>query len=133
MPDKYLFLADDWFVAAAAVLQRSDDAMPDATDLLINVEVTDSPFGERQFHAGASGGMALLAPGHLERTDLVLTMDYDTARELFVSGDTGAAMQAFIAGRIRIQGDFAKLIAVGQGGGGPGSPTIAAALHAITE
>ena len=41
-----------------------------------------------------------------------MTVDYVTARALLVEGNPQAAMSAFMAGKIRVDGDLAKLMAV---------------------
>jgi hypothetical protein len=62
-----------------------------------------------------------------------LVTDFATARDIFVSGNPQAGMQAFMSGKVRVQGDMAKLMAAGQGGGGPGNPELSAELQEITE
>lgn len=133
MPDRHPFLSDAWFAAAAPILASVDDAVPTEVELAVNVEVTDSPFGTREFHAGSTDGHTTLALGSVGGADLTLATDYETARDVFVSGDPGAAMQAFLAGKVRIQGDLTKLVDAITAGGGPGSPAVASALQSITE
>jgi putative sterol carrier protein len=48
--------------------------------------------------------------GHVEEPDVTLTLDYATARAIFVDGTPQAAMTAFMQGKIRVDGDFAKLV-----------------------
>ena len=38
--------------------------------------------------------------------------DYDTARALIVDRDPAVAMQSFMAGKIQVQGDMMKLMAL---------------------
>ena len=49
--------------------------------------------------------------GHLEKADVTVTLDYDTAKSVFVDGTISAAMTAFMAGKVRVQGEMAKLLA----------------------
>ena len=42
--------------------------------------------------------------------DLTITTDYDTARQLFVEQDPTASMQAFMQGRIKVEGDITRLM-----------------------
>ena len=44
--------------------------------------------------------------------DAVMMTDYDTARALIVDRDPAVAMQSFMAGKIRVQGDMMKLMAL---------------------
>lgn len=54
-------------------------------------------------------------------------------RDIFVSGNPAAGMQAFMEGRVKVQGDLTKLMAAQATGAGPGAPGLAEALSAITE
>ena len=48
--------------------------------------------------------------GELDAADLTVTTDYDTARQLFVDQDPTASMQAFMQGRIKVEGDITRLM-----------------------
>jgi hypothetical protein len=48
--------------------------------------------------------------GHLPKPDVTVSMGYGTARSLFVAGDVQAVMQAFLGGRVRVDGDLSKLL-----------------------
>ena len=50
--------------------------------------------------------------GALETPDLTMTTDWDTARKIFVEQDQAAGMQAFMAGKIKVQGDMMKMMAM---------------------
>ncbi len=63
----------------------------------------------------------LFGKGTTDGADLTLSTDIDTARAVFVSGDQQAGMQAFMAGKVRVQGDMTKLMMQGGGGAQPGS------------
>ncbi len=104
-------------------------------DVLVNVTVTETPFGdERQLHMGARDGKGDWGRGHADDADVTLTTDYETAREVLLSGDAQAGMQAFMAGKVRLQGDFAKLMAAqGTGGPGAGNAALAEAILSVTE
>ena len=100
----------------------------------MNLLVTDTPFGEdRQLHIGAKDGRAEWGAGHAADADLTLTTDYVTAREIFISGNPQAGMQAFMEGKVKVQGDLTKLMAAQVAGTGPGAPGLADALSEITE
>ena len=61
--------------------------------------------------ASSSAGLADAAP-------MKLTVPYDTAKGMFIDGNQQAAMQAFMSGQIKVEGDMSKLMAM-QGAGGP--------------
>jgi putative sterol carrier protein len=81
-----------------------------------------------------SSGELELEFGHLADPDLTVTMDYATAKAIIVEGDPGAGMQAFMAGKIRVQGDMTKLMALQQAGEpDPAAAEAASRIQAITE
>ena len=130
----YPFLSDEWFVAVREVVDARDLDVPPHAELTMNLVVTDTPFGEdRRLHVGARDGKADWGVGHATDADLTLTTDYATAREIFMSGNPQAGMQAFMDGRVKVQGDLTKLMAAQVAGTGPGAPGLAEALSAITE
>lgn len=131
----YVFLSDDWFVAVREIVDAHDDVeIPPHAALAMNLIVTDTPFGDdRELHVGARDGKADWGSGHLADADLTLTTDYATAKDIFMSGNPQAGMQAFMEGRVKLQGDLTKLMAAQVAGTGPGAPGLAEALSAITE
>ncbi len=58
-----------------------------------------------------SSGELVMELGHVEEPDVTLTLDYLTARAIFVDGTAQAAMAAFMQGKVRVEGDLAKLLA----------------------
>ena len=50
--------------------------------------------------------------GHVDDAPTKATVPYDVARALFVDGNPQAAMQAFMNGQLRIEGDISKIMAV---------------------
>ena len=136
MPDvpTYQFLSDDWLTAVSEIVDAQNVEIPPHAELTMNLVVTDTPFGEdRLLHMGAREGHADWGPGHADNADLTLTTDYATAREIFMSGNPQAGMQAFLEGKVKVQGDLTKLMAAQVAGTGPGAPGLADALSEITE
>ncbi len=111
---KYAFLSPDWIEAARVVKQEHAHAAPaPSTSVRMNLVVEQMPFGEPTVdaHLDTSAGAIELELGHLEGADVKVSLDYTTAKAILVDGDGQAAMQAFMAGRIRVEGDMAKLLA----------------------
>ncbi len=50
--------------------------------------------------------------GELDDADVTVTTDYDTAKAMFVDQDPAVAMQSFMTGKIKVQGDMMKLMAM---------------------
>jgi len=126
--EKYEFLSDGWFDAAAAVIAEHANDGPPAPNLVMNLEVEDGD-KKTEFHMGAKDGATMFGKGHTDGADLTLSTDIDTARAVFVDNNPAAGMQAFMSGKVRIQGDMTKMMmAQGQGG----NPALNEALQAIT-
>jgi putative sterol carrier protein len=107
------FLSDDWMTAARDIRHRHADAVPRIEmSVRINVVTTKVPFGEGTVNAyiDTSSGTLDMEVGSLPDPDLTITTDYDTARALFVDQDPTASMQAFMSGRIKVDGDITRLM-----------------------
>ena len=131
MADKYPFLSDSWFDAATKLINEHETGAPPSANLVMNLEVTNGS-DTVTFHMGSKDGQTLFGKGHLDGADLTMSTDMDTARSVFVAGDQAAGMQAFMSGKVRVQGDMTKLM-MAQAGGGGTSPALAEALQSITE
>ena len=131
MSEKFTFLSDQWFDAASKLIDQHGAGAPPGQNLVMNLEVAD---GDKttQFHMGARDGATLFGKGHTDGADLTLATDIDTAREVFVANNPAAGMQAFMAGKVRIQGDMTKLM-MAQAGGQGANPALTEALQSITE
>jgi hypothetical protein len=108
---------------------------PPAHAVRMNQIITDVPFGEGTINAymDTSGGALDMDLGHLENPDLTVTIDYETAKAIFVEGNPQAGMQAFMAGKIKVQGDMTKLMAMQSGTPDPTAQEVAARIKEITE
>jgi len=130
---KYVFLSDEWFTEARRIVDGRAVEIPSEARLSMNLVVTDCPTGSNPLlHIGTDNGSADWGPGHLDAADLTLTTDFTTAREIFVSGNPQVAMQAFMEGKVKLQGDLTRLMAAQAVGSGPGAPGLAAALAEMT-
>lgn len=128
---KYAFLSDDWFTEVHKLVEEHGADAPAGNPVVVNVVVTDTPFGdERQMHMGAKDGKGEMGVGLVDDADVTLTTDYATAKDVFVSGNQQAGMQAFMAGKVKVQGDMTKLM-MGQQGGG--NQALNDAIQGVTE
>ena len=113
MPSK--FLSDEWMAEAKKIREEfAGKGTPPAHAVRMNQIITDVPFGDGTInaHLDTSGGEAELDVGHLENPDLTVTLDYETAKAIIVDQNPQAGMQAFMAGKIKVQGDMTKLMAM---------------------
>jgi putative sterol carrier protein len=133
----YVFLTDEWLAAARALRERYAERLPDVTiEVRINQVITAVPFGDGTLHAfvDSSGGTLDLELGELDDPDVTLTTDYETAKAMVVGQDPAIVMQSFMAGKITVQGDMMKLMAM-QIAAPPNEASVefAAELQQITE
>ncbi|HEV8065736.1 MAG TPA: SCP2 sterol-binding domain-containing protein [Acidimicrobiales bacterium] len=129
------FLSPEWTEAARQIRANYDGppASP-AVPMRMNLVVNEVPFGGGSVdaHIDTTEGDLVIEEGHLEGADLKVTIDYDTAKAILVEGNPQAGLQAFMAGRIRVDGDMTKLMAL-QGPPDPATAEIAARIREITE
>ena len=115
MPETFPFLSDEWLAEARKIREEFQGQVPAGeTSVKMNQVITDVPFGEGVMKAylNTSGGELELEIGHLEDPEVTITLDYVTARAVFV--DPQSAIQHFMAGKIKVQGDMTKLLTVVQ-------------------
>ena len=105
----YPFLSDDWFNAARVIREEAGEiGPPGGNEITLNVTVVEGPMGDTEMHL-ANGQFDR---GHMDDAPTKATVPYDVARQLFVDGNPQAAMQAFMNGQLRIEGDISKIMAV---------------------
>ncbi len=113
---KYPFLSDEWVAEAQRIYAEveASGALAGGTfsPVRVNLVITDAPFSDRPIdaHVDTSAGGVAISTGHLPGPDVTVSMGYGTARALFVAGDVQTVMQAFLGGRIRVDGDLSKLL-----------------------
>lgn len=132
----YPFLSDEWIAEAKSIREEyKDKVQPPAHVMKMNQVITDVPFGDGTVnaHLDTSDGEMIMELGHLDEADLTVTLDYDTAKSIIVDGNPQAGMQAFMAGKIKVQGDMTKMMALQQGTPDPAQQEIAEKIQAITE
>lgn len=109
------FLSDDWVEQARKLkAEYGDRSSGLALDVRMNLVVTEVPFGDgtRNAHLDTTSGEMVVELEHLDEPDVTVTLDYDTAKAILVEQNPQAGMQAFMAGKIRIDGDMSKLLAL---------------------
>jgi len=132
----YQFLSDEWLDEARSIRAEYEGHGGSIEhSVRMNLIVEEVPFGEGSIdaHADTSTGELVLDVGHIESVDLKVTIGYDIARALLVEGNPQAGLQAFMQGRIRVEGDIAKLMALQSASPDPTAAEIASRIQAITE
>jgi putative sterol carrier protein len=133
---KYPFLSDEWMDAAKAIREEyKGKGAPVAHVVRMNQIITDVPFGEGTVnaHMDTSSGEMEMDTGHIDNPDVTVTLDYATAKAIFVDGNPQAGMQAFMSGKIKVAGDMTKLMAMQSGAADPVAAELATKIADITE
>lgn len=133
---KYTFLSPEWIDEAKKIREEyRGRTQPITHSVRMNQVITDVPFGEGtlESHIDSTSGDLELDLGHLSEADLKVTMDYLTAKAILVEGNPQAGMQAFMSGKIRVEGDMTKLLAMQSAPPDATSLEIAGRIRDITE
>ena len=132
---KYPFLSDEWMDEAKKIREEyRGKTQPVAHKVKMNQVITDVPFGSGTVdaHMDTSSGEMEMELGHIEGADVKVTLDYATAKAIFVDGNPQAGMQAFMAGKIKVEGDMTKLMAMQQTSPDPKAQELAEKIKEIT-
>lgn len=112
---QYPFLSDEWIEESRKIRAEYEDQVPEIpVTVRMNQVIQEVPFGDGVLnaHIDTSSGRLEIEPGHLESPDLTVTLTYATAKAILVDGDAAAAMNAFMGGRIKVDGDITKMLAL---------------------
>ena len=110
---QYPFLSDEWVDEARKIRSEYEGRTGTVPyQMRMNLIVTDVPFGDGSIdaHMDTTDGTLHLETGHIEPVDLKVTLDYLTAKAILVDGNPQVGMQAFMAGKVKVEGDMAKLM-----------------------
>ena len=132
---QYQFLSDEWVAEARKIreeLGQSAGSVPH--QVRMNLVITEVPFGDAPVdaHMDTTSGDMRLDLGHLDAADLKITVDYATAKSILIEGNAQAGMQAFMTGKIKVEGDMSKLMALQAAPPDAGAQQIAQRLKEIT-
>ena len=127
----YKFLSAEWVEEARKIREELDSPAAAPQPVKMNLVITDVPFddGTVDDHMDTTSGELVLDTGHVEGPDVTATLDYETAKAMMVDANPQAAMQAFMAGKIKLQGDMTKAMAMQSG---PVDPDLTEKIQGIT-
>jgi len=129
------FLSDEWLAAARALREEHEAGESSGPAVRMNLTITDVPFasGTVESHLDTSSGAPEFDLGHLENPDVAVTTDYETAKTIFVLQDQAAGMQAFMSGKVVVQGDMMKLMTLNATlAAAPNAAAVSEEIKAIT-
>ncbi len=132
----YPFLSDAWLDEARSIRAEYDGQGAGINhSIRMNLVIDEVPFGEGTVlaHVDTSTGELLLDTGHIDPVDLKVSLDYDVAKAILVEGNPQAGIQAFMSGKIKVEGDIGKLMALQSVSPDPSAAAIASRIQAMTE
>lgn len=105
----YQFLSDEWFNEVDRLIAVAGDLQipPAMKAVEVNVTVTSAGGNTELFMKDG-----LFTRGHQASAPTKLTIEAGLARKIFVDGDAAAGVQAFLEGKMQVEGDLAKLVAM---------------------
>ena len=132
------FLSGEWLDQAKAIrAEYEGQGGPPPHMMRMNMVITDVPADVSETsidaHMDTTSGEIFMDLGHVDAPDLTVTLEYETAKAILVEGNPQAGMQAFMAGKIKVQGDMTKLMAMQSATPDPAAAEIAAKIKAITD
>lgn len=105
-----VFLTKPWFEEVEKLTQNAGDLNlpPAVKNLTMNLKVSDTPEGEVlvSFYDGN------IHKGLKDDAKTTLSLDADTLRSVIFERDMNKAMEAFMAGKIKVEGDMGQLMAI---------------------
>ncbi|HBC58664.1 MAG TPA: SCP-2 sterol transfer family protein [Gammaproteobacteria bacterium] len=104
------FLTEEWFEAVDKLREDAGEmeVPEELEDLKLNLVVTGAPAGDQELS---------IVSGAFERqksedAPATITVPYEICQKLFIEQDRSVAMQAFMSGEIKIDGDMSKLMSL---------------------
>lgn len=131
------FLTDEWIELARSIYEEIDEVPEELKQLsaIVSVRVNGCPHGEphQRFFVIVDEGLVIdMGRGDPPvDADAVVEGDFDTAKQLLLGEITAEAV--ITQGRVRIQGDIAKLVAFATQQKHPVAQELTAKIRALTD
>ncbi len=134
---KHQFLSDSWIAEAQRIAaEYADDLPAPQIETVINVVVNNIEHRDDQTlhgHLDTSTNEPVVEIGHSKAAETTVTIGYETAKLVFLTPDPAQLMQEFMAGKILVEGDATKLLALQSNPGTEPDPDVLALYKEIQE
>ena len=109
------FMSDGWIDEARVLRDQLRAAVFElGVEISVNISMTDCPTGApSSLFIDVTKGSATFDVGRLPAADVDLTVAYEVAKEVLLSGSIERALHEIVMGRIEVDGDFEKLLEFG--------------------
>ncbi len=102
------YLSDEWFNKVKELSEEINPEIPSQmADMKINMTVTSD---EGDCELCLNGGK--IEKGHIPDATTKVTVPLEFAKKIFIDQDRAAGMQAFMSGKLKIEGDMSKMMAM---------------------
>jgi len=135
----FAFLSDEWIAAAKEIYAQASQSVEGARGaggptITMNLVVKNAPFSSENILANVDNrdGIFRISLGALEEAEVKLTLDFKIARSILLDGDAQVGMRAFLSGKIRVEGNMTKLLALRNASSTPREEATLDALRSIT-
>ncbi|PNK61421.1 SCP2 sterol-binding domain-containing protein [Psychrobacter sp. FDAARGOS_221] len=125
-----IFLSDEWFAEVDRLTQEAGELNlpPALANMKLNLNVSDTANGDVN---------AYLANGVLKQgetdADTTIKIDEATLKQVALKGDMNEAMNAFMSGKIRIEGDMSQVMALQTSKPSPEQKELFKKIYEMTE
>ncbi|SJM72930.1 SCP2 sterol-binding domain-containing protein [Psychrobacter piechaudii] len=125
-----VFLTDEWFNEVDRLTAEAGDLNlpPALANTKINLNVTNTANGD----VSAALENGVLKKGETDATTTI-NIDEETLKAIALKGDMNEAMNAFMSGKIRIDGDMGQVMALQTAKPSPEQKDLFKKIYAITE
>ena len=125
-----VFLTDEWFNEVDRLTAEAGDLNlpPTLANTKINLNVTNTPNGD----VSAALENGALRKGETDASTTI-NIDIETLKAIALKGDMNEAMNAFMSGKIRIDGDMGQVMALQTAKPSPEQKELFKKIYAMTE
>lgn len=125
-----VFLTDEWFNEVDRLTAEAGDLNlpPALANTKINLNVTNTANGD----VSAALENGVLKKGETDATTTI-NIDEETLKAIALKGDMNEAMNAFMSGKIRIDGDMGQVMSLQTAKPSPEQKDLFKKIYAMTE